>query len=806
MSKRILVLLMLALTCTFLLVGCGGSDGSDGKDGADADSAAIIAELKAQLESGAITIAQYEQAIADLQAAATAGKITQVESCAVCHNDVAGTHEVEAYPAASGIGVTYGADTATITFSAKVDGVALSGAAQGVTPTVSAYAYYYVAAQSTAIAGTQETTRGFVRASIPSASVAISETGTTGDYTVVLSNMAVNAPNLTLGTTPVRFMLTFNKPVSSTQSAQAMTFTYDSGTLPELLVDDNGCVRCHTSVFETNAATATAHHGAYQPQGKACVVCHSRAAGYSNGTLGGGSGSSTELGHRLTNYVHGVHNSENMLGGIFVRSYNSTTNEPTTTTPNGSNTFAIGFPTNVADCEVCHTSSTQVAAVTADTQMNLTLCKSCHRGNKNVWNSAGAGYSDAIADVWAAIPFSTTAVRDIHTSMTEASNCLTCHGAAGIARSFNKIHTGKSASRENGKNIYYFTPEVAINTTTSVMTITWGAFIDTNSNGTYEAGTDTKVDVKNTTDTTKPIFMQSYTDRVVDGVAKSDGVRILVGYYGKGTKDVVAYDGYTKTNLTTTSAATSGYTTYDASTGKATTTVKLNATTIANYSVTGGIVGIIGIPWVNGENAIVRSVAAEYNVDGTAVTAPRGAVANDTKCDACHNSIAIHLEEASTGAHGHTAIGKVDVCRICHVPSAAAGHYPQQSRSIDSYIHAIHEGQATFASYGSLKIEYPKSTADCLACHDSGTYEVPDQSKAIGGILSGSEGKNTTADQFTYGPAAVACGGCHRAYPLIIGDAGKLASFNAHTKTFGYKVAVSDMSYLDVVKAVFKLF
>jgi len=87
MSKRILFLLMLALTCTFVLVGCG-SDGSDGANGADADQAAIIAELKAQLESGAITIAQYEEAIEALEEQlAASGKITSVESCATCHAD-----------------------------------------------------------------------------------------------------------------------------------------------------------------------------------------------------------------------------------------------------------------------------------------------------------------------------------------------------------------------------------------------------------------------------------------------------------------------------------------------------------------------------------------------------------------------------------------------------------------------------------------------------------------------------------------------------------------------------------------------
>lgn len=778
MAKRIVILLMFTLTCLFILAGCG-SDGSDGADGANADSAAIIAELKAQLESGAISLSQYEAAIAELQNQASSAKVSQVESCAVCHKDVAEIHKQEAKIAISDVSGTddAGAGTATLNFTLKLDGNPVTDIITG-TILNTRYVYYNDATLVTTTAGTSTTNRGFNRYNT-GITATLTNNGS-GSYSVVFTGMAA-VPNFTLGTTPARL---FVAGTSATAGSFAVTGDTNGG-VQGIYIDSASCQRCHTSIFESE------HKGITNPQGDQCIVCHSRY----------NSGSGTEAGHRLTKYVHGIHNSENMTDRIFVRAYNGTTNLPTTTTPDGENTFAVGFPTKMSDCEVCH--GTHVVEVTANSQMNLTLCKSCHTGSANTWSTTGAGYADAIAAVWAAIPFDATWKYDLHKAMPEETTCIgsSCHGTA--APNLSAIHSGKSKARELGKNIYYFAPETSVSD--GVLTVTWGAFEDKNSNGTFDTGIDTVLNIKNT-DTAKPIFMQTYSERIVDGIIKSDGVRLLVGYYGFGTKDVATYEGFTKTNLTTTDTAVSGYTTIN-SDGKAVTKIKLSSSLMTQYEATEGIVGIIGIPWLGGENVIVKSVSKEFKLsDGTALESPRTAVANDTKCDACHNSIAIHIEEKASDGHGHTAIGAVDVCRICHVPSAAAGHYPQQSRSIDAYIHAIHEGQATFKSFGSLTIEYPKSTGDCEACHDAGTYEVPNQSKSLGGVISGSEDANTTADQFISGPAAVACGGCHRAYPVITGNTSDLASFNAHTSTFGYRVALSDKPYSEVLKLVFDLF
>lgn len=752
MLKRILFIILIAFTCSALLTGCG-KDGSDGADGADADTDAIIAELKAQLESGEITIAQYEEAIAELEAQLTAATktVSNTESCSVCH-DSAELHEVTVglYEATGATLTVTSATTATVTFKAAKDGVNRTdaiGLRHG-------SLYFYDSANS-----------GYNRYGIDSY---VTTTGpdANGTYTSVIDISADTAltAKINLLTTNVRYWLSYGNSGATNTNNFEVVENYPAS--PNTSITDESCLTCHSDFiwqYGTNKATNAYHHGSTPKGAESCIVCHSR---YDSGS-----------GKNFMKYVHGIHSSGEAEAGY------KTVN---------SKSFSVHYPQSLANCVTCHNSDDSLEAATDDSQFTYEVCMTCHDG----WSS--------FDDLPSAID---------HTAYGTATTCTTCHSnAAGIAPTFADLHTGVEKARTH--NIVYYTPEITVDTANSKISVVWGAFTDNDESGTYTTG-DTFLDVTQTADTTKPIFMQSYTERVVDGVAKSDGVRILVGYYGFGTQDVVAYDGYTKTNLTTTSSSTSGYTTYNSTTGKATTTIALKTANITSYEVTKGIVGIIGIPFVDGENAYVTSVTKEFNIDGSAVTA-RTAVANNDKCDACHtsvapsgaNGIAIHLNEDSSGAHGHTAIGNVDTCRICHNSGSAAGHYAQQSRSIDSYLHAIHAEQPTTAAYDSFTIKYPNYIKDCTVCHDSGTYEAPSQTNAVGGVVSGSEQSDGTllsADQTVNGPGAVACGSCHKAMAIVSGDSGTVTSINAHTASFGYRVSISNMTFLEVLQAVFDL-
>jgi hypothetical protein len=148
---------------------------------------------------------------------------------------------------------------------------------------------------------------------------------------------------------------------------------------------------------------------------------------------------------------------------------------------------------------------------------------------------------------------------------------------------------------------------------------------------------------------------------------------------------------------------------------------------------------------------------------------------------------------------------------MCHVGLAGGYHLEMQSRSIDSYIHAIHSFQAfdTFnidfndpveATKYALHTEHtlPMFTIkNCEACHNEGTYEVPDQTKSLPGILSGSDTWNVDRNigdvpLYITGPASRACGGCHRADLINEDDASKLASFLQHTSQGGYLIEGGD--------------
>ncbi|MCB9651578.1 MAG: hypothetical protein H6730_34030 [Deltaproteobacteria bacterium] len=168
------------------------------------------------------------------------------------------------------------------------------------------------------------------------------------------------------------------------------------------------------------------------------------------------------------------------------------------------------------------------------------------------------------------------------------------------------------------------------------------------------------------------------------------------------------------------------------------------------------------------------------------------------KCNDCHESLATTFHSPNRG-------GNLRVCRSCHNTLSGGSHLELQSRSIDSYVHAIHSfqpfdiGDIDFTdpvekTRYDLHIEhvFPNFTAkNCESCHLPGKYNVPDQSKSLPGKLSGSDtvaGRSLSISAVDTGPGARACGACHRARMLNEGQTGKIVSFYQHTKDNGYLV------------------
>jgi OmcA/MtrC family decaheme c-type cytochrome len=171
-------------------------------------------------------------------------------------------------------------------------------------------------------------------------------------------------------------------------------------------------------------------------------------------------------------------------------------------------------------------------------------------------------------------------------------------------------------------------------------------------------------------------------------------------------------------------------------------------------------------------------------------------------CNNCHDALATTFHSPDRG-------GNIVVCRLCHITKAGASHLEMQSRSIDSYTHAIHTFQAfdiqnvnfdnaVQSMFYDLTIEshFPTfDTSNCVACHNAGKFNVPDQGKSLAGVLSASryplQGwvRNIgEVPMYVNGPAARACGACHKAERIKEDNATELSIVTNHWRVNGYQV------------------
>jgi OmcA/MtrC family decaheme c-type cytochrome len=187
-------------------------------------------------------------------------------------------------------------------------------------------------------------------------------------------------------------------------------------------------------------------------------------------------------------------------------------------------------------------------------------------------------------------------------------------------------------------------------------------------------------------------------------------------------------------------------------------------------------------------------------------------------CNACHDALATTFHSGNRG-------GNIVVCRLCHTTFSGGSHLELQSRSIDSYVHAIHSFQPfdigdidftnpeeTLHVHHHIEATFPNFTIkNCEACHTTaGVYEVPAQNKSLPGILSGSDyvtGRNiANVPPYVSGPASRACGGCHRAVFVNEDDESGLAAFNKHVDINGYLIEDGPGVLDTVVDTIFSIF
>jgi len=206
---------------------------------------------------------------------------------------------------------------------------------------------------------------------------------------------------------------------------------------------------------------------------------------------------------------------------------------------------------------------------------------------------------------------------------------------------------------------------------------------------------------------------------------------------------------------------------------------------------------------VDTADVVLEAVSTSYDLGGSLIVEDYFQGANASvdieKCNACHDTLGSTFH-AGRGRGGDS----MQTCKVCLATTFPGGHIEMASRSIDSYVHAIHSFQpfdeddvaadddpvfnARNAQHKTHTFPYFTALA-CEGCHVDGTYNVPDQSKSMPGVLSASydiaDRNIGTVPEAVTGPASRACGACHRANMIVADEAGDLAAFNAHTDAFG---------------------
>ncbi len=446
-----------------------------------------------------------------------------------------------------------------------------------------------------------------------------------------------------------------------------------------------------------------------------------------------------------------------------------------------SHSMEFPYPQSMANCVVCHEDKLDV--ILAAENFNVETCKSCHP----VTGSEEYGTNEtAIVNI---LP------SPIHDELDlDTVDCTSCHGVGSSFGEFSDIHVGYDKMIYASEGLRY--------SDAVIITIDDASVADDLVTVQFSATSDiTGIDVEDIAPTvlvgmygwdTKDFIIGPH-ERLIDDNDDGEISR------SSGDQRALEYEvGDEHPRGTTVSAAGGSWEVIlDMSTwgGLITdgTVERLEIAVIPELEVAGDVVAL---------DAPSRTFNISNNVFIDDYYDPIVDVEN---CQNCHDALATNYHSPDRG-------GNIVVCRLCHITKSRGSHLEVQSRSIDSYVHAIHQmqpfdiGDIDFSDpVEALHYEhhtgmpYPThGIQNCESCHFEGTYEVPDQSKSLPGALSATDSvegwDRDIGDMPIYitGPASRACGGCHRAELINADDANGLAAFMQHTNMGGYLIEGGD--------------
>lgn len=445
-----------------------------------------------------------------------------------------------------------------------------------------------------------------------------------------------------------------------------------------------------------------------------------------------------------------------------------------------SHAMEFPYPQSMSTCATCHEGKLDV--VLSDANFKVETCKSCHP----VTGPAEGTQANRAPALETVMPHGIS-----------LGKCTNCHAAGRIAPVFSKIHTGYDEA------------------------------IYTASGQKYSDAIVVTIDSASMAGNILTIKFSAAESPDLAGLNVADIVpTLMVGLYGYDTKDFIvgpherdadrnrllefAVDGKTKNPRFTTVSAAGG-------SWEVIADLSMWADMIADGTVKRAEIAVMpALETADGVTLALNSPSRTFDLRTYAFDdgfySPIVKVAKG--CNDCHDALATTFHSPDRG-------GNIVTCRLCHITKSGGSHLEMQSRSIDSYVHAIHSfqdfdiGDVNFTDpvetmRHELHIEhtYPNFTIkNCESCHNEGIFEVPDQYKSLPGVLSAAD-EVTTKDRkigavplYVTGPASRACGSCHRAEMINEDEAGKLIAFNQHTKQGGYLIEGGDdyTSILDEV-------
>jgi OmcA/MtrC family decaheme c-type cytochrome len=452
-----------------------------------------------------------------------------------------------------------------------------------------------------------------------------------------------------------------------------------------------------------------------------------------------------------------------------------------------SHAMEFPYPQSMSSCVTCHEGKLDV--VLSDDNFTVETCKSCHpltgaaapaaEGEEPAWDTTG-------------LALATIVPPEIHGSMDLATtDCTTCHGEGKAAAAFSQFHTGYD------KMIY------------------------TADGQRYSDAISVTVDSADFDGDMLDIQFSAVESTDLEGIDVADiAPTVMVGLYGWDTKDYIIgpherlFDDNGNGEVGDrederaleyeVGAEHPRYTTVSAEGGSWEVVADLSAWTDMIDDGTVKRVEIAVIPTLENADGVVLALNAPSRTFDLGANdfvddfyGPIVKVADG--CENCHDALATNYHTPDRG-------GNIVVCRLCHITKSGGSHLEMQSRSIDSYAHAIHAGQPfdigdidfsdpVQALHYEHHIEFPYPThglTDCESCHTADSNNVPDQSASLPGLQSASdevEGRKIgDVPESVTGPASRACGGCHRAELINEDAAGGLIILNQHVRQGGYLI------------------